>query len=202
MARKAAKAMIRTFSTVMLTRAGSPRAGGFTLIEAIVMTVLLGLLTGMVMLNVAGFAFSSRSSMETAELVSTLRKAYGSAIQGGKRYEIRLDLAQQSYLLRTLTAANYGEPPEKDEVIDERQLDDQCRLEYVEFDDGVATDQDFNVANFRAGRAGWQRGGRILIVDSSGNEYSIMVNRLTGEVTVEKGNVPMLVTQNDTSQQQ
>lgn len=174
---------------------------GFTLIEAIVMTVLLGLLTGMVMLNISGFAFSSRTSMETAELVSTLRKAYSSAIQGSQRFEVRLDLAQQSYVLRELTPSNYGQPPEQQEILDERKLDDQCRIEYIEFDDGVATDQDFNVANFRAGHAGWQRGGRILITDSSGTESSIMVNRLTGAVTVEKGNVPLLVTQSDTSQQ-
>jgi type II secretory pathway pseudopilin PulG len=174
-----------------------PRA--FTLIEVVVMTVLLGLLTGMVMLNLSSIAFSSQSSTEMAGMVSMLRQAYGAALQGGKRFEIRLDLAQQSYLLRTLTPANYGQPPEQEEVIDERQLDDQCRIEYVEFDDGVATDQDFNVANFRAGRAGWQRGGRILLTDASGNEYSILVNRLTGLVTVEKGNIPMLVTQDDTA---
>jgi Tfp pilus assembly protein FimT len=172
---------------------------GFTLIETVVMIVLIGLLAGMAMMNISGIAFGSRFSTETTELVSTLRQAYGAAIQGGKRYEIRLDLAQQSYLMRTLTPANYGQPPEQQEVIDERQLDDQCRIEYVEFDDGVATDQDFNVANFRAGRAGWQRGGRILVVDSAGTEYSIMVNRLTGVVTIEKGNVPLLVTQDDTT---
>jgi Tfp pilus assembly protein FimT len=122
--------MIRTSSTATPTDARPmARNAGFTLIEAIVMTVLLGLLTGMVLLNVSGIAFSSRSSMETAELVSTLRQAYGSAIQGGRRFEVRLDLAQQSYLMRTLTPANYGQPPEQEEVIDERQLDDQCRIQ-------------------------------------------------------------------------
>jgi hypothetical protein len=65
----------------------------------------------------------------------------------------------------------------------------------------LTTSAAFNVANFRAGRAGWQRGGRILVTNASGGEYSIMVNRLTGAVTVEKGNVPLLVTQDDTSKQ-
>jgi type II secretory pathway pseudopilin PulG len=173
---------------------------GFTLIETVVMTIILGLLTSMAMLYISGIAFSSKFSTQTTELVSTLRKAYGSAMQGNKRFEIKLDLAQQSWLLRTLTPANYGQPAEQEEVIDERQLDDHCRLLYVEFDDGVTTDEEFSVANFRAGRVGWQRGGRILVADSSGTEYSIMINRLTGEVTLEKGDVPILVTQDDTQQ--
>jgi Tfp pilus assembly protein FimT len=168
--------------------------------EAVVMTIVLGLLTSMAMLNISGIAFSSKFNTQTAELISTLRKAYGSAMQSNKRFEIKLDLAQQSWLLRTLTPANYGQPAEQEEVIDEQQLDDHCHLLYVEFDDGVKTDEEFSVANFRAGRVGWQRGGRILLADSAGVEYSISINRLTGEVTLEKGDVPILVTQDDTEQ--
>jgi Tfp pilus assembly protein FimT len=182
----------------ILMTAGRDRTG-FTLIETVVMVVLIGLLVSMAMLNVSGVAFKSRFSTETTELMSLLRQAHAAAVQSGKRYEIRLDLAQQSYLLRVLTPTNYGLPPEQQEVIDERQLDEQCRVVYVEFDDGVKTDEEFSVANFRAGRAGWQRGGRILLVDSSGNEYSIMINRLTGAVTIQKGDIPLLVTQNETA---
>jgi type II secretory pathway pseudopilin PulG len=171
---------------------------GFTLIEAVVMTIILGLLTSMAMLNISGIAFSSKFSTQTTELVSTLRKAYDSAMQGNKRFEVKLDLAQQTWLLRTLTPANYGQPAEQEEVIDERRFDDYCRLIYVEFDDGVKTDDEFSVANFRAGRVGWQRGGRIIVADSSGAEYSIAINRLTGEVKLQKGDVPILVTQDDT----
>jgi type II secretory pathway pseudopilin PulG len=171
---------------------------GFTLIEAVVMTIILGLLTSIAMLNISGIAFGSKFSTETTELISTLRKAYSSAMQGNKRFEIKFDLAQQSWLLRTLTPANYGQPAEQEEVIDERLLDEHCRLLYVEFDDGVTTDDEFSVANFRAGRLGWQKGGRILVADSFGTEYSITINRLTGEVTLEKGDVPILVTKDDT----
>jgi Tfp pilus assembly protein FimT len=177
-----------------------PISSGFTLIEAVVMTIILGLLTSIALLNLSGIAFNSKFSTETTELISTLRQAYGAAIQGNKRFEIKLDLAQQTYLLRTLTPANYGQPPENEEIIDSRQLSEHCRLLYVEFDDGVVTDDDFSVANFRAGRAGWQRGGKILVTDSAGNEYSIMVNRLTGAVTLEKGDVEILVTQDDSGQ--
>jgi len=134
--------------------------------------------------------------------MSTLRKACSSAAQGNKRFEVKLDLAQQSYILRELTPANYGQPPESEEVIDERQLDEHCRFLYVEFDDGVTTDEEFSVANFRAGRAGWQRGGKIVVADSSGNEYSIVINRLTGAVKLENGDAQILVTQDDTAQQQ
>jgi Tfp pilus assembly protein FimT len=173
---------------------------GFTLIEAVVMTIILGLLTSIAMLNISGIAFSSKFSTQTTELVSTLRKAYDSAMQSNKRFEVKFDLARQSWLLRSLTPANYGQPAEQEEVIDECQLDSHCRLIYIEFDDGVQTDEEFSVANFRAGRVGWQRGGRIIVADSSGTEYSIAINRLTGEVKLQKGDVPILVTQDDTKQ--
>jgi Tfp pilus assembly protein FimT len=172
----------------------------FTLIEAVVMTVILGLLTSIALLAMSGIAFSSRFSTETTELMSMLRQACSSAAQGNKRFEVKFDLAQQSYLIRELTPANYGQQPLEEEVIDQRQLDDHCRLLNVEFDDGVKTDEEFSVANFRAGRAGWQRGGKILIADSSGKEYSIVVNRLTGVVSLERGDVQILVTQDDTAQ--
>jgi type II secretory pathway pseudopilin PulG len=173
---------------------------GFTLLEAIVMTILLGLLTGVAMLSLSGIAFGSKFSTESTELISTLRQAYSAGVQGNKRFEIKLDLAQQSYLLRALTPANYGQPAENDEIIVSRQLGENCQLIYVEFDDGVVTDDDFSVANFRAGRAGWQKGGKILLTDSSGKEYSIMVNRLTGSITLEKGDVEILVTLDDSEQ--
>jgi type II secretory pathway pseudopilin PulG len=202
---------MRTFSTAMPTETCKParcrtvttlrrRLPAFTLIEAVVMTIILGLLTGLVMLNVSGIAFASRFSTETTELVSMLRLACNSAMQGNRRYEMKFDLAQQSYLLRTLTPANYGQPVEDEEIIDQRQLDEHCRLLYVEFDDGVSTSEEFSVANFRAGRVGWQRGGRILLADRDGQEYSIMISRLTGSVTLKKGDVQILVTQDDTAQ--
>lgn len=204
--------MIRTFSTAIqpteMPRGGTACAEssrysgprGFTLVEAVVMIIILGLLTSIAMLDLAGIAFSSRFSTQTTELISMFRQACSAASQSDRRYEIKLDLAQQSYLLRVLTPSNYGLPPEEEEIIDERQLDENCHLLYVEFDDGVTTDEDYSVANFRAGRAGWQRGGRILLADSSGEEYSILINRLTGVVTLKKGDVGILVTQDDIGQ--
>jgi type II secretory pathway pseudopilin PulG len=209
MARKAARETAQTCWIAMPTDARHivwsripagvvPWRPGLTLIEAVVVTIIVGLFASFAMLNLSGIAFSSKFNTQTTELISTLRQAYSAAMQGNKRFEIKLDLAQQSYFLRELTPANYGQPVEQEEVIDERQFDDNCHLLYVEFDDGVTTDEEFSVANFRAGRVGWQRGGRILVADSSGTEYSITINRLTGEVLLQKGDVPILVTQDGT----
>ncbi len=211
MARMAARETARTCWIAMPTdarhvvrnRVGAgevPWRPGLTLIEAIVVTIILGLFAGFAMLNLSGIAFNSRFDTETTELISTLRQAYSAGVQGNKRFEVKLDLAQQSYLLRALTPANYGQPAENDEIIVSRQFGENCRLIYVEFDDGVVTDDDFSVANFRAGRAGWQKGGKILLTDSAGREYSIMVNRLTGSVNLEKGDVEILVTLDDSEQ--
>ena len=79
--------MIRTSSTATPSKGQAlpVNKSGFTLIEAIVMTVLLALLTGLVLVNISGLAFGSRFSTETTELVSMLRQAYSSSPQTPSR---------------------------------------------------------------------------------------------------------------------
>ena len=45
---------------------------------------------------------------------------------------------------------------------------------------------------FRTGKAGWQYGGKIVVADSEGNEYSIVINRLSRMIQLKPGDVKIL----------
>jgi uncharacterized protein YhaN len=52
-------------------------------------------------------------------------------------------------------------------------------------------------AKFRAGRAGWQFGGKIVLLDAAGHEYSIVINRISRIVNLQNGDVEFLQPQDD-----
>ena len=47
-------------------------------------------------------------------------------------------------------------------------------------------------AKFRAGHAGWQYGGEIGLLDEDGNEYTIIINRISRTVELFDGVVEQL----------
>ena len=61
------------------------------------------------------------------------------------------------------------------------------------FDDLGETDEDHQEAKFRAGRAGWQNAGKIVLLDSDGQPYTVIVNRINRTITLHKGDVEMLM---------
>jgi len=61
------------------------------------------------------------------------------------------------------------------------------------FDDLDETDEDHQIARFRAGRSGWQNGGKIVLFDQDENPYSVVVNRSNRIVTLKKGDVDLLM---------
>ena len=68
-------------------------------------------------------------------------------------------------------------------------------IKYVQFDDGEVAAE--NQAKFRAGHAGWQYGGKIVLVDENDMEYTIMVNRLDKTVEFLSGDVELLAPRED-----
>ena len=81
----------------------------------------------------------------------------------------------------------------EEEVIVYNQLNENCRFVYVLFDDLVETDEDHQIAKFRAGRAGWQNGGKIVLYDQDEQPYSIVVNRINRMVVLKQGDAGILM---------
>lgn len=170
---------------------------GFTLTELIVVVLIISLFVPLVITNLFGLLARSRFKAQAQELVSTMQMAAHSAAESNRRYEVIIDLVEQSYTLREITSPELSEVLEE-EIIVENDFSDNCRVVYVEFDDLTNTgDADGDVltlkALFRVGHAGWQNGGKIVLLDENEQPYSIVVNRINRIITLEKGDVELLL---------
>ena len=99
------------------------------------------------------------------------------------------DLEEQAFLLRQITTPDLSEVLEEEIIVEDR-LSNNCRVVYVEFDDGEFTHE--GRAKFRAGRSGWAFGGKIVLLDEKEKPYSVVINRLNRMITLQEGDVRLL----------
>ncbi len=166
------------------------KCSAFTLTELIVVVVLVSLFVLLAQMNLFGLLTRSKFKAQAQELVSTMQRAASAAAESDRRYEIIIDLAEQNYLLREITSPDLSEILEE-EIISKQDFSENCRAVYVLFDDGDYTNE--GRAKFRAGRSGWQYGGRIVLLDKDERPYSIVVNRLNRVVALKEGEVGLLL---------
>ena len=132
----------------------------------------------------------TRCSTRPPEMVCGM--AATGAAETGRRYEIVIDFTQNSYLLRQITTGLVAvEDIQEDEIIQTGQFSDRFQLSYVMFDDGTWTNN--SPALFRVGKSGWQYGGKIVVTDEDGKEYSIVINRLSRMINLVEGDIDLLV---------
>ena len=165
---------------------------GFTLTELIVVVLMVSLFVLLAVINFAGLLTRNTFRAQAKELVATMQMAASAAAESNRRYEVIIDLTEQSYLLREITSPDMSEVLEE-EIIVENDFSHNCRVVYVLFDDLVETDEDHQIAKFRAGHAGWQNGGKIVLLDENEQPYSVMVNRINRIVTLKKGDIGLLM---------
>ncbi len=166
-----------------------PSSSGFTLTELIIVMVVMSAFVMLAQLNLFGLLEKNSFKAQIQQLVSTMQMAASAAGQSDKRYEVIIDLEQQSYLLREITTPDLSVVLDE-EIITQNNLGSNCRIVYVEFDDGQNTSS--GKAKFRAGRSGWAYGGKIVIQDEQENTYSIVVNRLNRMIALQEGDVELL----------
>jgi len=130
---------------------------------------------------------SFRSRVQS--FISSMEAAAAAASQTGKRYEMIIDITEQSYLLREITSPDLAQVLEE-EIIVYEDFGNNCYVNYVLFDDGEFANQ--GRAKFRAAPSGWQWGGLIVLLDEDERVYSVVINRLSNIVAFEPGEVEML----------
>jgi type II secretory pathway pseudopilin PulG len=165
------------------------RAAAFTLVELILVMTMLGLLILLVQTNLFGVLRRQGFKSQVQDFVSTMQMAASSAAESGRRYEVIVDPTDQSYLLREITSSDLSEVLEE-EIITEGQFGSNCRLSYIEFDDGDYTNSERS--KFRIGPAGWTYGGKIVFLDESEQAYAVIVGRLIPTVELVVGDPPLL----------
>lgn len=161
----------------------------FTLVELIVVLTVLGLLVMVAMTNLFGVLRRQSFKSQVQDFVSTMQMAAFSAAENGHRYEVIIDPTDQSYLLRKITSSDLSEVLDE-EIITQGQFGSNCRLSYVEFDDGDSTNSERS--KFRTGPAGWTYGGKIVFLDEGEQPHAVVVNRLLPTVELVAGDPPLL----------
>lgn len=179
----------------MLTyRKGSYKAhcrySAFTLAELVVVIAIISLFVLLAQLHLFGLLRKNTFRAQVQDFISTMQMAVRAAAQSDRRYEVIIDLTEQGYLLRQITSPDLSEVLQE-EIITENYFGDNCRIAYVQFDDGDYTND--SRAKFRAGHAGWHYGGKIVLLDEDEKPYSIVVNRLNRIIELREGDVELLV---------
>lgn len=166
------------------------RGRGFTLVELIVVVSFLALLVLIAQMNLMGALSRQTFKSQVQDLVSTMQLAAAGAARTNKRYEVIIDVGEQTYLLREISSSNLAEVLDE-EIIDSRELGEGCRISYVEFDDGDY--ENAGLAKFRIGHAGWNYGGKIVLLDREERKHSLLITRLSPIVKLVDGD-PELAT--------
>ena len=183
---------MRTSTAQMHTDFINRKHQGFTLTEAMIALVIVSLMVLITTMNLKGLYRKNSFKGQVQDFISTMQTAARAASQSNRRYEVIIDLTEQTYTLREITTSNLSDIFE-DEIIKEANFSERCQLVYVLFDDLVETDEDYQMAIFRAGHSGWQNGGKIVFVDEDERPYTIIVNRINGTVTFHEGEIDILM---------
>lgn len=170
----------------------NPHRHGFTLSELVVVLVIMSLFVLLTVINLFGLLRKNTFKVQAHEFVSTMQMAAVAAAESDRRYEVIIDLTEQSYTLRQITSPDLFEVFEED-IIATNEFGMNCQVLYVLFDDLVETDEDHQIAKFRAGHAGWQNGGKIVLLDEQEQPYSVVISRMNRVVTLIKGDVEFLL---------
>ena len=169
------------------------KRSAFTLTELIVVIIIISLFLLLTMTNLIGLLRRNTFEAQAQQFIATIQMAASAAAESNRRYEVIIDLTEQSYLLRQITSPDLTQVLEEEIIVD-NYFSDYCQAAYVMFDDidysleGQSYAEEGR-AKFRAGHAGWQYGGKIVLLDEDGQPYSVVVSRMNRIVTLEYGDV-------------
>jgi len=171
---------------------------GFTLAESIVVVFIVSLFVMLAQMNFSGVLRKNTFKAQVQDFISTMQMAVSAAAESSRRYEVIIDLTEQSYMLREITSPDIFADVLEEEIIVENYFSDNCWVEYVLFDDyDLTSDEGLSFTNegramFRAGHSGWQYGGVIVLLDEDDRPYTIVVNRINRTVILQEGEIEPL----------
>ena len=193
-------ALTRNKSLVSFLRdSGNPqvRRSGFVLVEMLLVVGLIALMTGMAMISFGAMWGNLRFKRQAEQLVAAFQMAQNAAAQSDRRYAVVLDFSEQGYILRQFKSLDLQTMDPEEAIIQTVHFNESLTIDYVQYDDLEDTRDAENVteARFLAGRAGWQYGGKVVLLDEDGNPWTIVIHRMAKPVQLFKGDVEIYLPQ-------
>jgi type II secretory pathway pseudopilin PulG len=112
----------------LVLRTVGGRADAFTLVELLVVMSFLALLVVMVQVSLFGVLGRSTFKSQVQDFISTMQMAGSNAAESGHKYEMIIDFAEQSYLLRELTTSDLAADPLAEQTVTQGAFHGNCRM--------------------------------------------------------------------------
>jgi hypothetical protein len=159
-----------------------------------VVLAVLSLFICVAQMNLFGALRRATFKGQVQSFMSAMQLAASTAAESDRRFEMIVDLNEQSFLLREITSNNLADVLDE-EIIQSESFGENCRLAYVELDNGEYTND--GRARFRVGHAGWRYGGKIVFLDEKETPHTVVVSRLTLVIELVDGDPELIRLKSD-----
>ena len=183
------------------------RNNGHTLVEALVVLAIAGMIVSMAVPALYESTENLRFKKEIERFIYVLKLAHNAAAESTQRYYVMINLEEGFYRLGTLPVmpldvftdkAQLKEYlQENSDLIENQYFPERIYIDDLVFDDGTdPIEEGLSEALLFAGRNGWSNAVKILFSDEEGNQYSVLTNRLNSDIEFVEGDAylpePML----------
>lgn len=173
------------------------RQRGVSLTELLVVVMIVGLISAFAQFNLFGVFHRQTFKASVQDFVNTLQMAGYAAAESDRRFSVIIDREEGYYLLREIKNGSLS-GWEEDEIVDLTHFGPTCEVLEVRYDDGDYLKEDQR-ALFVSGRAGWMYGGKVVLRNTQGEIFSVVINRISRKVELVDGYVDLPEPRDETS---
>ncbi len=162
----------------------------FTMIELMIVCLILGLMAGLVTMNLDNFIPGARTESSIRQLGATVNMLYEKSISSGRLYGLRYNTSGQYYEIRFLYQEDPTQNYRSDDSVDTAgrvYLPQGVKITEVNDDFGQSIPRDGELMEIRFEPTGYVTPHRVHLMDDNEEEWTLEVLFLTGQVIFHRG---------------